>query len=156
MVALVLVIVVVISQGSSSSNSPNNSSRSSGGYSAPVDRGNGSSPSDDLKNQREKAARAEVESLRFEITQMQDKERDLQRQIDELEADQRRAYEALRRVRDPVNNQGTYFATMQRAQDLSFEVIKKAGEKPRLQEDIRRKKGKLSEAENVLRTLLNP
>ena len=100
--------------------------------------------------------RAEIESLRFEITQMKDKERDLQRQIDEIEGDKRRADVDLQRVRDPISNQGTYFAIMQRSQDLSIASIKKAREKYLLQEDILRKNSKLSEAESTLRRILNP
>jgi len=126
------------------------------GNSAPAFGENGSSSTYDSKSQREKAMRAEVESLRFEITQMQIKERDLQRQTDELDANKRRAEDDLRRVRDPVNNQSAYFAIMSRSQNLTLESISKAVKMLRLQEDILQKQGKLAGAESTLRSILNP
>ena len=163
-VALVLlfVVVLVVMQGSGSNGSNRSNSSPSyaptpiGGYVAPIGSRGASPTADDTKSQREKAVRAEIESLRFEITQMKDKERDLQRQIDEIEGDKRRADVDLQRVRDPISNQGTYFAIMQRSQDLSIASIKKAREKYLLQEDILRKNSKLSEAESTLRRILNP
>jgi hypothetical protein len=104
----------------------------------------------DLDLQKERYIRANIERIRFEITQLQNKDLDIQREIDELESERRRADDELRRMPNVLNNQSSYFAIMRRSQDLSLAGISKSIEQSKLRQEIGRKKDKLVEEENSL------